>query len=88
MPVYRRYNSRVLVGCCQYNLFYLGGNVMTHHDKDARRILAEMAEGRSSSDYVDMIWSQRSQTANASSTGWPFKRSDGVEQPSKLRKIK
>jgi len=61
---------------------------MTYHDKDARRILAELAEGRSSSEYVDMIWTQRGQVANASSTGWPFKSSSGIEQPSKLRKIK
>lgn len=61
---------------------------MNYHDKDARRILAELAEGRSSSEYVDMIWTQRGQANCASSNGWPFKRSEGVEQPSKLRKVK
>jgi len=61
---------------------------MPHHDKDARRILAELAEGRSSSEYVDMIWTQRNHADRVSSNGWPFKRSDGVEQPSKLRKVK
>jgi hypothetical protein len=61
---------------------------MTYHDKDARRILAELAEGRSSSEYVDMIWTQRDQAYRVSSNGWPFKHSEGVEQPSKLRKVK
>lgn len=61
---------------------------MPHHDKDARRILAELAEGRSSLEYVDMIWTQRNHVDRVSSNGWPFKRSDGVEQPSKLRKVK
>jgi len=61
---------------------------MPHHDKDACRILAELAEGRSSSEYVDMIWTQRDQADRVSSNGWPFKYSEGVEQPSKLRKVK
>ena len=61
---------------------------MNYHDKDARRILAELAEGRSSSEYVNMIWTQRGQAARASSNGGPFKFSDGVEQPSNLRTVK
>ena len=61
---------------------------MQYHDKDARRILAELAEGRSSSEYVNMIWTQRGQAARASSNGWPFRFSEGVEQPVNLRKVK
>jgi hypothetical protein len=38
--------------------------------------------------YLDAIWAQRAQTMPAASNGWPFKHSEGVEQPSKLRKIK
>lgn len=63
---------------------------MLHHDKDARRILAELAEGcATQQDYVDMIWAQRyTQPSPAASVGWPYKASAGVVQQSKLRKVK
>ena len=63
---------------------------MLHHDKDARRILAELAEGcATQQDYVDMIWAQRyTQPSPAASTGWPYKASKGVILESKLRKVK
>jgi hypothetical protein len=63
---------------------------MLHHDKDARRILAELAESCvSPQDYVDMIWAQRyTQPSPPASTGWPYRASAGLEQPSKLRKVK
>ena len=38
--------------------------------------------------YLDAVWAQRAQTTPASSTGWPYRASSGVEQPSKLRNIK
>ena len=58
-------------------------------ESSARIALAELAEGRTQDDYVSLVWAQRyPHPSPASSTGWPFKPSCGVEQPSKLRKIK
>lgn len=62
---------------------------MLHHDKDARAILAELAEGLSREAYIDLIWAQRyPQAVPASSGGWPYRSQAGVIQTSKLRKVK
>ena len=58
-------------------------------DNDARAALAEMAQGRTQDEYVALVWAQRYPHHNpAASNGWPFKPSQGIEQPSKLRNIK
>jgi hypothetical protein len=78
-----------LVGLCLacFNLFLRG--FMLHHDKDARAILSELAEGRPTEAYIDLIWAQRyPQPMPASSGGWPYKSQAGVVQTSKLRKVK
>ena len=55
----------------------------------SRAALAEMAQGRTQADYISLIWASRyPHPSPASSSGWPFKPSCGVEQPSKLRKVK
>ena len=55
----------------------------------SRQMLAELIESCETIEhYLDAIWAQRAQTTPAASTGWPFKSSTGVEQSSKLRKIK
>ena len=62
---------------------------MLHYDRDARRILAELAEGcATQQDYVDMIWAQRYTQPNpAESVGWPYRR-NGEKIQSKLRRVK
>ena len=58
-------------------------------ESSARAYLLELAEGRTQDDYVSLVWAQRyPHPSPASSSGWPFKPSCGVEQPSKLRKVK
>ena len=58
-------------------------------ESSARIALAELAEGRTQDDYISLVWAQRyPHPSPASSSGWPFKPSCGVEQPSKLRKVK
>lgn len=62
---------------------------MLHHDKDARAILAELAEGRSQEAYIDLIWAQRyPKPSHAPSNGWPYRSQAGFIQTSKLRKVK
>jgi hypothetical protein len=62
---------------------------MPHHDKEARRILADLLDSCETVEhYLDVIWRQRARENRVSSNGWPFKHSEGVEQPSKLRKVK
>jgi len=57
-------------------------------EASAREALAEMAEGRTQDEYIALVWSQRYPNASPdASKGWPFKHSEGVEEPSKLRKI-
>ena len=57
-------------------------------ETSARIALAELAQGRTQDEYIALVWSQRYPHASpAASTGWPFKHSTGVVQPSKLRKI-
>ena len=59
------------------------------HESTARAALAELAEGRTLEDYITLVWAQRyPHPSPAASTGWPFKHSTGIEQPSKLRKVK
>ena len=58
-------------------------------ETSARQMLAELIESCETIEhYLDAVWAQRAQTTPASSSGWPFKPSCGVEQPSKLRKVK
>ena len=58
-------------------------------ESSARIALSELADGRTLDDYVSLVWAQRyPHPSPASSSGWPFKPSCGVEQPSKLRKVK
>ena len=58
-------------------------------ETSARQMLAELIESCETIEhYLDAIWAQRVQTTPAASNGWPFKPSCGVEQPSKLRKVK
>jgi len=67
---------------------FLKGNAMTP-EISSRQMLAELIESCETIEhYLDAIWAQRAQTTPASSNGWPFKHSEGVEQPSKLRKVK
>jgi len=55
----------------------------------SRKMLEELIESCETIEhYLDAVWAQRAQTTPAASTGWPFKPSEGIEQPSKLRKIK
>lgn len=62
---------------------------MPYHDKDARRILTDLLDSCESVEhYLDVIWRQRAREERVSSNGWPYKHSEGVEQPSKLRKVK
>jgi hypothetical protein len=62
---------------------------MPYHDHDARRILADLLDSCETLDhYLDVIWQQRAREERVSSGGWPFRYSNGVEQPSKLRKVK
>jgi hypothetical protein len=62
---------------------------MPYHDKDARRILTDLLDSCESVEhYIDIIWKQRAREERVSSGGWPFKHSEGVEQPNKLRKVK
>ena len=62
---------------------------MPNHDKEARAVLADILESCETVEhYLDVIWRQRAREKRVSSNGWPFKHSDGVEQPSKLRKVK
>ena len=62
---------------------------MPYHDNDARSILTDLLDSCETLDhYLDVIWRQRGRDARASSNGWPFRHSDGVEQPNKLRKVK
>ena len=60
-------------------------------ESSARIALAELAQGRTQDEYIALVWAQRypnSSSSSAASPGWPFKHSEGIEQPSKLRKIK
>ena len=58
-------------------------------NNDAREALAEMAQGRTQDDYIALIWASRyPHPMPAASGGWPYRASAGVEQPSKLRKVK
>jgi hypothetical protein len=62
---------------------------MPHHDKEARAVLTDILDSCETVEhYLDVIWRQRAREKRVSSNGWPFKHSDGVEQPSKLRKVK
>jgi len=58
-------------------------------ETSARQMLEELIESCETIEhYLDAIWAQRAQTTPAASNGWPFKPSCGIEQPSKLRKVK
>ena len=57
------------------------------HETSAREALAEMAQGRTRDEYIDLIWAQRAQVSRASSDGWPYRPSVGLVE-SKLRAIK
>lgn len=62
---------------------------MPHHDKEARAVLADILDSCETVEhYLDVIWRQRAREERVPSNGWPFKHSEGVEQPSKLRKVK
>jgi len=55
----------------------------------SRKMLEELIDSCETLEhYLDAVWAQRAQTTPAASNGWPFKPSQGVEQPSKLRNIK
>jgi hypothetical protein len=55
----------------------------------SRAALAEMAQGRTQDEYIALVWASRyPHPMPASSPGWPYAPSAGVEQPSKLRKVK
>ena len=55
----------------------------------SRAALAEMAQGRTQDEYISLVWASRyPHPMPASSPGWPYAPSAGVEQPSKLRKVK
>ena len=57
-------------------------------ESSACEALAEMAQGRTQEEYIALVWSLRYPSPSpAASKGWPFKHSEGVEEPSKLRKI-
>ena len=62
---------------------------MPYNNNDARSILTDLLDSCESVEhYLDIIWKQRARDARASSNGWPFRHSDGIEQQSKLRKVK
>ena len=62
---------------------------MPYHDSDARRVLTDLLDScKTLEHYLDVIWQQRACDARVSSGGWPFRHSEGVEQPNKLRKVK
>ena len=55
----------------------------------SRKMLEELIDSCETLEhYLDAVWAQRAQTTPASSIGWPYRASSGVEQPSKLRNIK
>jgi hypothetical protein len=59
------------------------------HETSAREALAEMRQGRTQDEYIALVWASRyPHTSPAASGGWPYQPSAGIEQPSKLRKIK
>lgn len=59
------------------------------HETSAREALAEMRQGRSIEEYIALVWASRyAHPMPASSPGWPYRASAGIEQPSKLRKVK
>ena len=59
-------------------------------ESSARAYLQELLEYcQTLEDYTALMWASRyPHPSPASSNGWPFKHSEGVEQPSKLRKVK
>jgi len=58
-------------------------------ERDARETLAEMRQGRSTDEYIALVWASRyPHPMPAASGGWPYRASAGIEQPSKLRKVK
>ena len=59
-------------------------------NNDAREALAEMRQGRSTEEYIALVWASRyPHPMPAASGGWPYTASAGlVEMPSKVRKIK
>ena len=59
-------------------------------NNDAREALAEMRQGRSTEEYIALVWASRyPHPMPAASGGWPYQPSAGlVEMPSKVRKIK
>lgn len=60
---------------------------MSH--ETSRAALAEMAQGRTQDEYIALVWASRyPHPMPPASQGWPYKASAGVEQPSKLRKVK
>ena len=57
--------------------------------ESSRAALAEMAQGRTQDEYIALVWASRYPHASpAASGGWPYRASAGIEQPSKLRKVK
>ena len=59
------------------------------HETSAREALAEMAQGRTLDEYIELVWASRyPHPMPPSSPAWPYRSSAGIEQPSKLRKIK
>ena len=60
------------------------------HETSAREALAEMRQGRSTKEYIALVWASRyPHPMPAASGGWPYVPSAGlVEMPSKVRKIK
>ena len=57
--------------------------------ESSRAALAEMAQGRTQDEYIALVWASRyPHPMPASSPGWPYAPSAGIEQPSKLRKVK
>ena len=58
-------------------------------ETSAREALAEMRQGRTQDEYIALVWASRyPHPMPASSPVWPYTQSAGVEQPSKLRKVK
>jgi hypothetical protein len=59
------------------------------HETSAREALAEMRQGRTEAEYLALVWASRyPHPMSPSSLAWPYAPSAGIEQPSKLRKIK
>jgi hypothetical protein len=59
------------------------------HETIAREALAEMRQGRTEAEYLALVWASRyPHPMSPSSPGWPYTQCAGVEQPSKLRKVK